>query len=113
MLIKGLSFSSRYAGSNRHGMDETSNGSRDDTLNTSNEFELKLVDSDGEEESYFISTNSTSSDENPTEVDRNPDWDFFSSLLPDVKRMTPKQKVKFRNALLGAVDTALYGEDFN
>ncbi|XP_054268071.1 uncharacterized protein LOC128989939 isoform X1 [Macrosteles quadrilineatus] len=75
------------------------------------EIEVSLVDSDGEEEKYVISTSNTPNGVTVPEPGSNPDWDFLSSLLPDVRKMTPKQKDKFRNAMLNAIDVALYGED--
>lgn len=82
-------------------------------INVDEEFQVQLVDSDGEEESFFISTSSNHSDETSSVGnERNADWDFLSSLLPDVQRMDAKQKAKFRNSLLTAIDMTLYGEEF-
>ncbi|KAG8336782.1 uncharacterized protein LOC124362584 [Homalodisca vitripennis] len=81
-------------------------------MDVGNELEVKLVDSDGEEESFFISTSNNSEVTSMIDGERNADWDFFSSLLPDVQRMDAEQKSKFRNALLTAVDITLYGEEF-
>uniref|UniRef100_A0A1B6KEH7 MADF domain-containing protein n=1 Tax=Graphocephala atropunctata TaxID=36148 RepID=A0A1B6KEH7_9HEMI len=82
-------------------------------MDVGTELEVKLVDSDGEEESFFISTTSNhSEEESMNDGKRNADWDFLSSLLPDVQRMDAEQKSKFKNALLTAVDITLYGEDF-
>lgn len=82
-------------------------------IDVDEEFQVQLVDSDGEEESFFISTSSNHSDETSSVGnERNADWDFLSSLLPDVQRMDAKQKAKFRNSLLTAIDMTLYGEEF-
>lgn len=72
---------------------------------------MKVVDSDGDEESYVISTTNSQNTEYVSTED-NPDWHFLASLLPDVRRMSPAQKSKFRNAILSSIDTVLYGEEF-
>ncbi|XP_075238636.1 uncharacterized protein LOC142334465 [Lycorma delicatula] len=39
------------------------------------------------------------------------DLDFFRSLLPDIERMSHRQKIKFKLAVLGCVDNILYGQE--
>lgn len=81
----------------------------DEIIYSAEDVEVKLVDSEGEEERFFITAPSENSDEE--ELESTADWDFFSSLLPDIKKMNPDQKSRFKNAILTAIDTALYGED--
>ncbi|GAB0091400.1 hypothetical protein DMENIID0001_062410 [Sergentomyia squamirostris] len=40
--------------------------------------------------------------------EENPDWNFLKSFLPDLQKMKPNQKIKFKLALCSAVNDILY-----
>lgn len=45
------------------------------------------------------------------EQDDNPDWNFLRSFLPDLQKMSPGQKIKFKLTLCTAISELLYTSD--
>uniref|UniRef100_A0A7G3A820 Putative alcohol dehydrogenase transcription factor myb/sant-like protein n=1 Tax=Lutzomyia longipalpis TaxID=7200 RepID=A0A7G3A820_LUTLO len=45
------------------------------------------------------------------DTDENPDWNFLRSFLPDLQKMSPSQKIKFKLTLCTAISELLYNAD--
>ncbi|XP_055681079.1 uncharacterized protein LOC129788770 [Lutzomyia longipalpis] len=51
---------------------------------------------------------STTDDAIPPETNHDPDWDFMRSFLPDIRKMTPGQKIRFKMSICSAIHEILY-----
>lgn len=71
--------------------------------NTGHEVQEDVQQTEPEKQNYYEIVSTSRRD-----AEDNADWSFLKSFLPDLQKMTPGQKIKFKLALCTAINDILY-----
>ncbi|XP_059609521.1 uncharacterized protein LOC132256929 [Phlebotomus argentipes] len=76
---------------------------------------LSIIGRDSEEQQDVVQSLQSTKDNiyeivttSRRDMEDNPDWNFLKSFLPDLQKMSPGQKIKFKLALCSAINDILY-----